>query len=61
MKNTGTDIAVISSIIGMLASIIVIIINFIDGESKTIGIVLFCCCTATLCTNINSLCYLKLE
>lgn len=52
-KITGTDMGIVFSIIGMIASIIVIIMNFIDGESKTVGIVLFCACLATLSANVG--------
>ena len=53
-KLNGTDIGIIFSIIGMIASIAVIILNFIDGESKAVGIALFCSCTATLLTNVRN-------
>ena len=56
MKNNKTadinKVGIIVSIIGIIASIAVIIMNMIDGESKTIGIVLLCACTATLSANI---------
>ena len=35
-KFTGTDLGIIFSIIGIIASIILIVLNFINDESKTI-------------------------
>ena len=57
MKNEKetTDLnkmGIIFSIVGIIASILVIIINIIDGESKTLGIVLLCACSATLSANV---------
>ena len=58
MKNkkeiTGIDVKIIFSIIGIIASIIVIIINFIDGESKAIGIALLSSCFTALAVNVKS-------
>lgn len=53
-KITATDIGIIFSIIGIIASIILIVLNFIDNESKAIGISLFCACTASLAANVNN-------
>lgn len=53
-KITGTDLGIIFSIIGMIASIILIILNFVNDESKTIGIVLLCSCSANLCANARN-------
>ena len=54
MKINGTDIGIIFSVIGMIASIVVIIMNFIDGESKSVGIALLCSCAAVLSTNVRN-------
>ena len=53
-KITGTDLGIIFSIIGMIASIILIVLNLVNDESKTIGIVLLCTCSANLCTNVSN-------
>ena len=53
-KVTGNDIGIIFSIMGIVASIILIVLNFIDNESKTIGITLLCACIASLAANISN-------
>ena len=53
-KIIGTDLGVIFSIIGIIASLILIIFNFINDESKTIAIVLLCGCSASLCVNARN-------
>ncbi len=55
MNNKKTDLnkmGIVFSIAGIIASIFVIIMNIIDGESKTLGIVLLCACSATLSANV---------
>lgn len=46
-KITGIDIGIILSAVGMLASIVVIILNLIKGGDKTVGIILLCSCSST--------------
>lgn len=53
-KLTGSDIGVLLSIIGIIASLMVIILNVINGESITVGIALLCSCSATLSTNVRN-------
>ena len=53
-KLSGTDMGIVLSIIGIIASVAVIVMNFIDGESKAVGIALFCSCTATLSINVRN-------
>lgn len=53
-KITSTDIGIIFSIMGIIASIILIVLSFIDNESKTIGITLLCACTAGLAANVSN-------
>lgn len=53
-KITGTDLGIIFSIIGIIASIILVVLNFINDESKTIGIILLCACSASLSANVNN-------
>lgn len=47
-KITGTDFGILLLILGMIASIILIVFRFINHESKTIGVVLLCACSACL-------------
>lgn len=53
-KITGTDLGIIFSIIGIIASIILIVLNFINAENKTVGIVLLCACSASLSANVTN-------
>ena len=53
-KISGNDAGIIMSIIGMIASIIVIVLNLIDHESITTGLVLLLACTTTLSTNVRN-------
>ena len=50
----ASDIGIIAAIIGMVASLVIIVMNFIEHESKSVGIVLFCSCAATLATNVRN-------
>ena len=49
-----TDLGIVFSVVGLLASVAVIVINFIEGESKAVGIALLCACAATLSTNVRN-------
>lgn len=40
--------------IGIIASIILIVLNSVHNESKTIGIILLCTCSASLCANVSN-------
>ena len=53
-KITGYDVGIISSIVGIAASIIVIIINVLKNESAGVGIGLLLFCILTLSTNIRN-------
>lgn len=53
-KITGTDLGIMFSIIGIVASIILIVLSFINDESKTIGIILLCACSASLSANVTN-------
>lgn len=53
-KITGTDLGIIFSVIGIIASIILIVINFINDESEIVGIILLCACSASLSANVNN-------
>lgn len=53
-KITVTDVGIICSILGIIASIIIVIMNFIDGESNTVGMVLFCACFTILLANVGN-------
>lgn len=51
---TGTDVAIICSAIGVIASIILIVMDIIDHESTTAGIGFFCLCMTQLLVNIKN-------
>ncbi len=51
-KNNVATIGIVASIIGLVISAFLVILSFINGASKTLGIILFCACSATLCANI---------
>ncbi len=51
---TGTDVAIICSAIGVIASIILIIMDIIDHESTIAGIGLFCLCMTQLLVNVKN-------
>ena len=53
-KITGPDVGIAFSIVGIIASILVIIINAIDRESVGVGIGLLIFCFLTLLTNIKN-------
>ena len=53
-KITGYDVGIVFSIIGIIASILVIIIDFIKKESIGVGIGLVLFCFLTLLTNIKN-------
>ena len=53
-KITGSDVGIMFSIIGIIASIIVIIINAIKNESIGVGIGLLLFCILTLSTNARN-------
>ena len=53
-KRTGYDVGIIFSIVGIGASIIVIIINVLKNESAGVGIGLLLFCILTLSTNIRN-------
>ena len=48
-----TNVGIAISILGIIASLAVIVINVIDGTSKTVGIVLLCACALGLINNVN--------
>ena len=57
MKNkklTGSDVGIIFSIIGIIASMLVIFINVLKNESAGVGIGLLLFCILTLSTNIRN-------
>jgi len=57
MKNkkiTGFDVGIIFSIIGIIASVLVIVINVLKNESVGVGIGLLLFCILTLSTNIRN-------
>ena len=53
-KITGNDLGIIFSIIGIVASLILMVLNLINDESKTIAIVLICGCSASLSVNVRN-------
>ena len=53
-KMTESDVGIIFSIVGIIASILVIIINAIKRESIGVGIGLLIFCFLTLSTNIKN-------
>ena len=53
-KITATDMAKVFLIIGIVASILIVIMNFINDESKLVGIILLCTCSVILLTCIKS-------
>ena len=53
-KITGSDTGIIFSIVGIIASILVIIINSLKNESVGIGIGLLLFCILTLSTNVRN-------
>ncbi len=53
-KITITDLGIIFSIIGIIASIVLIILNFINSESTIFGIILLCACSSCLSANVTN-------
>ena len=53
-KFDGSDLGILFSVIGLLASLAVIVFDCVDGESPAVGIALFCACAATLSTNVRN-------
>lgn len=53
-KITSSDIGIIFSIIGIIASIFVIIINALKSDSVGVGIGLLLFCILTLSTNVRN-------
>lgn len=53
-KISGEDLGIIFSIIGIIASILVIILNTVHGENRSIGIVLLLTSTSTLSMNVRN-------
>ena len=51
---TSENLGILFSVIGIIASIIVIILNFVNNENKTIGIVSLCTCSVSLSANVNN-------
>lgn len=52
-KIIGIDLCIIFSILGIIASIAVIFMNYLDGESIVIGILLFGSCLGNLLMNLR--------
>ena len=53
-KITGSDVGIIFSVVGIIASILVIIIDILKEESVGVGIGLLCFCILALLTNIKN-------
>ena len=53
-KITGSDVGIICSIVGIIASVLVIIIDAFKGESVVVGIGLLIFCFLSLFTNIKN-------
>ena len=53
-KITGSDVGIIFSIVGIIASILVITINALNNESIGVGIGLLLFCILTLSTNVRN-------
>ena len=53
-KITGYNVGIVFSIIGIIASILVIFINVLKNESAGVGIGLLLFCILTLSTNIRN-------
>ena len=52
-KITGYEVGIVFSIIGIVASVMVIIINLVKGESAAVGIGLLCFCFLNLLINVR--------
>lgn len=53
-KITGSDVGIIFSVVGIIASILVIIINALKNEDIGVGIGLLLFCILTLFTNVRN-------
>lgn len=53
-KITGSDVGIVLSIVGIIASILVIIIDVINKESVGVGIGLLLFCILSLSTNVRN-------
>ena len=53
-KVTGPDVGIILSIVGIIASILVIVINAMKKESVGVGVGLLLFCVLTLSTNVRN-------
>ena len=53
-KITGPDVGIIFSVVGIIASILVIIINIVKKESVGVGIGLLLFCLLSLYTNFKN-------
>lgn len=53
-KITGSDIGIIFSIVGIVASILVIIISALRNESTGVGVGLLLFCILSLSTNVRN-------
>lgn len=53
-KITGSDVGIIFSVVGIIASILVIIINALKNEDIGVGIGLLLFCILTLSTNVRN-------
>ena len=53
-KITGPDVGIICAVVGIIASILVIIINALKKESVGVGIGLLIFCLLSLSTNIKN-------
>jgi hypothetical protein len=53
-KITGTNLGIIFSIMGIITSLILIVLNFVNGESMTIGIILLLSCSGSLSAIISN-------
>lgn len=53
-KITGSDVGIIFSIVGIIASIIVVILDAFNNESIGVGIGLLLFCILSLSTNVRN-------
>ena len=53
-KITDSDVGIIFSIVGIIASILVVILNALNNESVGVGIGLLLFCILTLSTNLKN-------
>lgn len=50
----AADIGILCSSIGLLASIALIVMNLLDGESVVLGLILLCACGVNLLANLKN-------